>query len=258
MSIQRQLQIVAVLGATLTVAAQAQTGGAQFSAEMVTRGPDAPPTTGRMSVGDGRVRIEMSQEGRQIVRISDHQRRMEWILFPEQKSYVEHAVPPGVDAAASPAQPSAETNPCTGLQEVSCQRIGEESVAGRPAIKWEMSVTREGRTLTGTQWLDVERGLPLKYQMPNGQAMELKLLGQETYSGRVVEKWEMTTTLPNQPPMQSFQWYDPELKLAVREELPGGNVRELVNIQPGPQPDELFQVPSDYSRMTLPPAPQQP
>ena len=192
------------------------------------------------------------------MRISDQKRRMEWILFPEQKSYVEHAAPQGVDASASPAEPLAETNPCTGLQEVTCQRIGEEAVAGRPAIKWEMSMTRDGQTLTGSQWLDVERGLPLKYQMPNGQSMELKLLGKETYSGRAVEKWEMTSVLPNQPPMQSFQWYDPELKLEVRAEFPGGNVRELTNIQPGPQPDELFQVPSDYSPMTLPPAPQQP
>lgn len=255
MSIQRQVQ-VAILGAVLTVTAQAQTGGVQFSAEMVTRGPDAPTTTGKMYVGDGRLRMEMSQEGREIVRISDRQRRMEWILFPEQKSYVEHALPQGGEIPA--AAPSAETNPCAGLQNVACQRVGEEAVAGRPAIKWEMSVTRDGQTLTGAQWLDVQRGLPLKYQMPNGQSMELKMLGAETLHGRAVEKWEMTTLVPNQPPLQTFQWYDPELKLAVREEFPGGNVRELDNIQPGVQPDDLFTLPADYSPMKQPPAPSQP
>lgn len=260
MRIQKPLRIVALLSAAVvvsaTVSAQAQTPGVQFSAEMLTHGPDAPPTTGKMFVGDGRVRIEMVQDGREIVRISDHQRRMDWVLFPEQKNYIEHAASQGVEVNAAPAvQPSAETNPCTGLQNVTCQRIGEEAVAGRPAIKWEMLVTRDGKTLTGTQWLDVERGLPLKYQMPNGQSMELTMLGSETLNGRTVEKWEMTTVLPNQPPMQSTQWYDPELKLEVRAEFPGGYVRELSNIVIGPQPDALFSIPADY--VTMPP-PEQP
>ena len=111
-----------------------------------------------------------------------------------------------------PAPPSAEHDPCDGWQAVTCRRVGVDQVAGRSAVQWEMSVTREGKTLTGTQWLDVERGLPLKYAMPNGQAMELKQLGTETIAGRAVEKWEMTVTMPNQTPVRTLQWFDPVLK----------------------------------------------
>lgn len=256
MIIQKKMQVVALIGAAMTVTAQAEIAGVQFSAEMSSRGPEGPPSTGRMYVGDGRIRIEMTQEGHEIVRINDQKHRIEWILFPERKSYLERAAPAGDSSPAAMVTPSAENNPCEGLQGVACRRAGEEDVAGRAAIKWEMTVTHEGKVLTGTQWLDVQRGLPLKYLMPNGQSMELKMIGAETIGGRGVEKWEMTTVVPDQPPLRTFQWYDPELKLSVREEFPGGNVRELDRIQIGPQPDDLFAIPAGYARMETPPAQQ--
>ena len=250
----RPLQILALLGATLTASAQAQFAGAEFSADMVSRGPDGQSTTGKMYVGDTRMRVEMSQQGKSMVRITDQGRGMEWILFPDQKGYLEHAIGGGGAAQAARPAPSAEINPCEGVPGLSCTRVGQEDVSGRAAIKWEMTMTHEGQTSTGTQWLDVERGLPLKYQMPNGQSMELAKLGDESIGGRAVEKWQMTTTAPDQQPVQTFQWYDPELKLSVREEFPGGLVRELDNVVIGKQGDALFQIPADYTKLEAPPA----
>ncbi|MGB5534442.1 MAG: hypothetical protein WBN08_00955, partial [Thiogranum sp.] len=50
--------------------------------------------------------------------------------------------------------------------------------------------------------------------------------------------------------MQSTRWYDPELQIAIREELSGGYFRELRDIRVAPQPDHLFTVPADYQRVT--------
>ncbi|NEX20604.1 hypothetical protein G3480_09835 [Thiorhodococcus mannitoliphagus] len=253
MRIHKRLQLAAVLGAALTVSAQAEIAGVEFSADMVSRGPDGESTTGKMFVGDDRMRVEMSQQGLEMVRITDQEKGMEWILFPEQKGYMERPIPADSKTEAPMSPPSAETSPCEGVPGLTCRKVGQEEVAGRPAIKWEMVVERDGQSATGVQWIDVERGLPLKYQMPNGQAMELAMLGSETIGGRSVEKWQMTTTVPDKQPVQTFQWYDPELKLSVREEFPGGFVRELDNIQIGSQPDGLFQVPADYTKMEQPP-----
>ncbi|MBK1693798.1 hypothetical protein CKO09_03455 [Chromatium weissei] len=247
MKIQRTMQILLLASTLLTFNTQAA-DTVQFSADMVSSGPNAAATTGKMFIGDGRVRIEMKQDGRELVRIHDQQRRVEWILFPAEKRYLENAAPTG-DNRAPPSPPSAEDNPCAGLQDVTCQRIGVEQVGGRDAIKWEMTVTRDGKTLTGAQWLDVQRGLPVKYVMPNGQSMELTLLETETRNGRDVEKWEMVVRIPDQAPLRTLQWYDPQLKLAVREEFPDGNVRALEHLQLGAQPDDLFRVPADYTRM---------
>lgn len=250
---QRHTLVAGLLATALVATAQAQTGTAQFSADMVRRGPDGQASSGRMFVGDGRTRMEMSQQGREVVRISDQKRGMEWILFPAEQNYLERGAPPGTAGAPPPPkQPSAESSPCDGMPGVACRRVGVEDVNGRPAVKWEMSASQDGQTLTGAQWLDQERGMPLKSVMPNGPTMELKILGPETIDGRKVEKWEMTMTAPNEQPTRTFQWYDPELKLAVREEFPGGYVSELKNIRVGFQPDDLFGVPAGYSRMTMP------
>ena len=40
--------------------------------------------------------------------------------------------------------------------------------------------------------------------------------------------------------------------LAVRQEFPGGMFSELTNIRVGKQPDELFNIPAGYERMTAP------
>lgn len=258
MNIQKitRTMALAACGVTAAFATLAEFPGVQFSADMVSRSPDAPPSSGKMYVGDGRIRIEMTQEGRDIVRIDDRHRQLEWVLFPDRKRYLERRASQSDAAPAPMAAPSAESDPCVGLQDVSCRRAGTEDVGGRAAIKWEMIVTREGKTLAGAQWLDAQRGLPLKYLMPNGQSMELKMIGNETLDGRAVEKWEMTTAIPDRQPLRTFQWYDPELKLSVREEFPGGQVRELNRIRLGTQPDELFTVPAGYSRMdpTAPPS----
>lgn len=253
--IQKRLQWAAASGLLLTMSAHADIAGVQFSADMVSRGPDDQLTTGKMYVGGSRMRVEMSQQGQTVIRIQDQERKMEWLLFPDRQGYLERAMPAGADVQAPMSAPSAETNPCEGVEGLSCRKVGQEDVAGRAAVKWEMTMTRDGQTLTGAQWLDVERGLPLRYQMPNGQSMELRMLGAESIGGRAVEKWQMTTSVPNQQPVQTFQWYDPELKLSVREEFQGGFVRELNNIQVGAQADELFRVPAGYSKMDAPPQP---
>jgi hypothetical protein len=74
----------------------------------------------------------------------------------------------------------------------------------------------------------------------------------ETLDGRAVEKWEMVATMPNQPETRTFQWFDPELELAVRQEYPGGFVSELKNVSVGKQPDHLFSIPAGYERVSAP------
>jgi hypothetical protein len=98
--------------------------------------------------------------------------------------------------------------------------------------------------------MDEERHMPLREQWPDGTVTELRLLGFEKLYGRPTERWEMKTTRPDGEAMQSTQWYDPELQIAIREELAGGYFRELRNISVGPQPAHLFTVPANYQRLT--------
>ena len=103
-----------------------------------------------------------------------------------------------------------------------------------------------------TSWLDKERRIPVRQIMPDGSGMELALVGNETVSGRKTEKWEITAIGPDGNKQVSYQWFDPELKMNIREENSSGFVREMRNIRPGKQPDALFTVPPGYTEITLP------
>lgn len=235
------------LGLAAAVCAEQVFAGAEFSAESVQQGPDGEMSSGKMFVGDKRMRTEMSHQGQQVIRVTDENRGVEWILFPDQKKYMERKLAGPASSAASPAD-----DPCGGMPGLTCTKVGEEEVGGRLAIKWEMAASHQGQSMKSTQWIDKERGVPLRQEMPNGQTTELKYVGEEDLGGRKVEKWEMVATMPGQPETRSYQWLDPELELAVKQEFPGGMVSELKNIRVGKQPDELFNIPAGYERMTAP------
>lgn len=237
------------LSAVLFSAASA--AATQFSADMIQRGPEGQTTTGKMAVGDGRIRTEMTHQGQNIVRITDEERGVEWVLFPERKSYMENRlVGPGGER---PAEPSAD-DPCAGMAGVVCTKTGEESVEGRTAAVWEVVVDRQGKTMKATQWIDKERGpaFMLRQELPSGEKMKRSSEGTESLAGRETEKWKIELTRPDGQTVSTFEWYDPELEIAIKQEFPGGMVSEMTNIRVGPQPDELFGVPAGYERMSMP------
>ncbi len=227
--------------------------GAEFSAETLQKGPEGRVSTGMLYMGDNRVRTEMSHQGQRVVRIRDEDRGVEWILFPDEKTYMEQPLA-GPGPKAPGARPEPAQDPCAGLPHLTCRKLGEEKIAGRTAVKWEIVAAREGDVMTSTQWIDKERGTPLRQEMPDGHRMELAFVGMENLDGRGVEKWEMIVTSPGQPERGTYQWYDPELGMVIRQEFPGGMVSEMKNVRVGQQPDELFQVPADFQRLEAPPA----
>jgi hypothetical protein len=239
-------------GLAVTLVSPLCAAAPEFSADMIQRGPGGETTSGKMVVGDGRIRTEMSHQGQEIVRISDEGRGVEWILFPENKSYMESRLPG--PAGQGPKKPTAE-DPCAGIPGVVCSKTGEDVVAGRQVVVWEIVVNREGKAMKGVQWIDKERGpaFMLRQELPTGEKMERSLVGEETLSGRETEKWKIEMTRPDGQTVSTFEWYDPELELAIKQEFPGGMVSEITNIRVGAQPDQLFGVPAGYERMSMPP-----
>ena len=73
------------LGLAAAVCTELVFAGAEFSAESAQQGPDGQLSSGKMFVGDKRMRTEMSHQGQQVIRVTDENRGVEWILFPDQK-----------------------------------------------------------------------------------------------------------------------------------------------------------------------------
>ena len=222
----------------------------QFSAQTVQSSPDKTTRHAQIYVGDNQVRLEYQQDGQQMVEIYDMKNQRALLLMPEQRSYMERKLPQG--GIRNPMLPSKETSPCTMLPEAKCKQLGRETLYGRPVVKWEMVVTQDDQPLRSLHWIDAERNMPLRQTFPDGTVTEMQLLGQEPLSGRVAERWEITTARSDKESMTSTQWYDPQLNIAIREELPGGYFRELRNIRVGAQSPQLFTVPAGYQLTKAP------
>ncbi|HID50275.1 MAG TPA: hypothetical protein EYP40_11820, partial [Chromatiales bacterium] len=233
-----------------TVTAQAASQVIQFSATAVQQTPDRPVMTARIHVGANAVRSEYELNGQKFVEIVREKEQIRIMMNPARKEYV-------VQAGASVTLPEirakdADASPCEGVPNVACHKLGEEKVNGRPAEKWEFVSEDQGRQLRSLVWIDAEKRFPVRQLYPDGSMAEMNLLGREKINGRLTEKWEAATVQPDGQRMRSLQWHDVKLKIAIREELPGGYVRELKDIRLGEQPASLFEIPDDYQQIQMP------
>lgn len=86
------------------------------------------------------------------------------------------------------------------------------------------------------------------------QGLTCTKVSAEKMNGRNTEKWEIVMSQGDRK-LRSMVWVDRSLGVPVREELPGGYVRELRDIQEASQDPSLFQVPAGYERIELPEQP---
>jgi hypothetical protein len=209
----------------------------EFSADVLQRGPQGMMSHSRMYVSGDRVREEVMDGGRRLVRIRDAGLGREWILHPAEYAYVEVPVSQGNPLGR---------NPCSGLPGATCEKLGDEEISGRPVTRFAIDVDVNGQTVRSEYWIDSDRGIALRERMPDGATTQWRLHSVDRIEGRYVEKWQVTTERRGEAPVMTFRWIDPELEIPVKEELPGGFVRELRQIRVGPQPDHLFTVPLGY------------
>lgn len=217
----------------------------QFSADTVASAPQRGTQNGRLYIGDGKVRTEMDMNGNTLIQIMDVDSQTAYMLNTEQKTYMQRK---GAQASM-PADSTGKATPCDGMPGITCRKAGEETISQRPAVKWELANPAAGDDEKLYYWIDKERNIPLRQLMPDGSRLEMELVGTEKINGRKTEKWKMTASRPGNADQITWQWYDPEIRMNIREELPGGALREIRNIRIAPQPAELFTVPEGYKEL---------
>lgn len=217
----------------------------EFSADAVQVSPGRPPLVSKMYVSKSAVRTEMSQRGSRVAEISFIKKGKRLLLFPDQKTYMEQT---GLSVPSSMSGKSAKT-PCEGVPNVSCKKLGKETLNKIKVEKWQIERKINGKTFKSLHWIDNKRHLAIKDMFHDGGVSELKMLGKDKLDGREVEKWESRFTHPSGQNRLSRQWYDKQLKMVIKEERPGGFLRELKNIKVKKQNKELFKLPKDYRKV---------
>ena len=248
-----RFQIISSLMILLITSATAMAGPGQveFSADVVQSMPQQESRQGRIYVGNDLVRTDITVNGKTMVQIIDMKQQTAYMIDPGQKSYMERKAGPG-EMMPGESVAAKDANPCAGMQNLTCRKLGVESVNGRPAEHWELENTAQGQAGKMEIWLDQARHIPIRQVMLDGTTMEMRLLGSEALNDRNTEKWEMKATRPGGQSSVAYQWFDPELNMNIRDEQPGGFVSELRNIRVGRQPADLFTVPPGYKLMSLP------
>jgi hypothetical protein len=247
-------RMVLAAGLGLYGMAEAQAvSSVQFSGRSIQSSPDGGSKQARLYVGDNQVRMEHERDGRQVVEIYDMNKRRVLFLVPGQKIYMQRDL--SAEAMTGPVLKSKDSNPCSAMRDGDCRKLGSESLYGRPVSRWEVTVKHQGKTLRSLHWIDDQRLMSLRDVWPDGSTTESILKGVESLDGRETERWQRTTTTSGGGRQETTLWYDAELQLAVREELPGGYYREIKDIHVAPQPPDLFTVPAGYRRVEQESAP---
>ena len=218
---------------------------ADYRAEAVQSATNGQSMVAHLAVGKNAMRTEHQRHGESVVQIINLSNGQQTLLFPANKTYMQ-------SPAGGPIPQGKRTSPCEGWPGAQCVEQGRENIGGRAAVKWQVTTSAQGRSLSGTQWMDVERGLPLRILGPNGEQTEMRMLGKESLQGKKKKKWEISTRLPNGQSYTGRQWYDPVLDTLLREELPDGSTRELKKIEIGDLPADAFTVPQGFTRVEPP------
>ncbi len=137
-----------------------------YSADMVTYANQKELMAGKIYVSGKKFRMEtgrqMEQALTQAVTIVRLDKKVVWILMPQQKMYMETAMRPRDSFSVA-----AEKVP----GEVKREYLGEESVEGRPAKKYRITYKYEGKTGTVYSWIDDALGVPIKASDEKGKWM---------------------------------------------------------------------------------------
>lgn len=214
----------------------------EFSADAVISTPQQPVRQTKLYVSEKAVRSESVIDGQALVEIVYPQEGRAILINNSLRSYKERMF-------VSQSGKESTNSPCDQITNAVCQKLGDEEIDGHKTEKWQLVSESRGQKLRTLHWIDVKRKLAIREFFPDGSFSELKMMEKQKINGRDTEKWQRTLSRPDGATIKSYQWYDTEMKIAIKEEMPGGYVRELKNIEIIKQPDSLFVVPVDYKKI---------
>jgi hypothetical protein len=214
----------------------------EFSADAVISVPQKPIKQTKLFVSKKAVRRESMVNGQPMVEIVYPDEGRAIFINDPLKLYKEQSF-------LKQGKQVGDNNPCAQIRDSVCEKVGVENIDGIKTEKWQIISNDKGRRLRTLHWIDVKRKLAIREFFPDGSVAELKMIKKEKVNNRNTEKWERTLSRPNGKTFKSYQWYDTSLKIAIREELPGGFLRELKNIKISKQPVGLFNAPADYKKV---------
>ena len=219
----------------------------QFSANAVMSTPGRADVSTHLYYSSGRIRKEFFYYGEPVIQILDANKHISLMCFTDQQLCYENKTLEQINIGIE----SAIVSPCDNNSSLQCENLGEKTLNKRTAIEWKIISKQGEKELVSHLWLDAELKIPVKQTLFNGTSIELQWLGSEKLDKRDTEKWRQRITLANGEIQESFQWFDKELKISIRESFPNGNSQELKHIVVENLPDKLFTMPVGFEKKII-------
>ena len=209
-----------VAGLTLVLVSLAATPvrAQEFSADVVTT-PAKGTSTARVYVAKTKMRVQTLENGQpEASVIWDAGQKSTMILMDKDRSYIGGNNSPIVNAALN------------GSGAPTLVRLFAPTNTSDPCSDWNNAV--------------------LRYQDSTHKAPHFTCHsgGSDVVNGRPAQKWAVTTTDENGTTQSGYAWIDSKLHVVSRSQDKNSEM-DLQNIQEGPQPDALFQVPAGYHQL---------
>lgn len=150
-----------------------------FSADMSTTSANGNVNMkGKAFMALPKMRMDISDTGQhqagpfggKMSMIVDGDSKMAYMLMPEAQMYMEFpadAKSPMMQRMPTPQE--FKSDPCAGRQDVTCKKIGTETVNGRSCDKWEVTEKNGSKE---TFWIDQKLHFPIKSQTAGGMTTE--------------------------------------------------------------------------------------
>lgn len=221
--------------------AQQSDAALAYTATAIHSVPGQTETSGLVVRSDENMRLEFDQNGQKVIQVLLPDQGVMYILDPQSQTYLELS---GAQMPASSNQSSAA--PCSAQSGMAvCQRVGVDTISGIQVERWLLANNPQTQPVA-ILW-DPTRRHALRQDFPDGSTTALSFVSMEELNGRATEHWALKILAPGQEPLTGGWWFDPEIRVVVREELPGGEIRRLENIVVGPVDPALFQLPTGWS-----------
>ncbi len=241
---------VAALSAAPIAPAAAQNSIPAYAADAVYRTPEGTESTGRVVKSGPDMRLEFTEAGRAVVQIIRRAEGRMYVLDPASRSYFTVQGEPDPQAGTAAYEAPCDPN----VTAMTCRFLGNEVTSGITAELWEIGQPGDPAQVSRILW-DGARHRALRQEYPDGTVMALAFQAMVQIEGRSVEHWVITVNVPGQGPLSGAWYYDPELRVELREELPTGEVRSLRNIVVGAVDPAAFSVPTGWTEITAPQPP---
>jgi len=220
-----------------------------YTARAIDQLPDGTVNEGIVIKSGPDMRLEYSENGRDVIQIIRRAEGVMYLLDPAARTYAEIRGAPSPDpTGAGYMPPCQEDDP-----GMSCSFRGTEVISGITAEVWDIGIP--GQSGTSTILWDGARHRALRQAAPDGSVMQMAFVEMVDLAGRSVEHWTVSFEAPGQPVQTGAWYYDPELRLEVREDLISGAVRQLEDIRVGPVDPALFEVPEGWTKLDMPAGP---